>query len=88
MRVARERVLAGLKIVKLHDQRLVPAANAQVSTARTELAAGRTSFVAVLDAERSLRDVELSRWAAIAELNQWRARLDRAAGRVAFAGAR
>ncbi|MEB2314230.1 MAG: TolC family protein [Polyangiaceae bacterium] len=88
VRVARERVLAGLKIVKLHDQRLVPAANAQVSTARTELAAGRTSFVAVLDAERSLRDVELSRWAAIAELNQWRARLDRAAGRVAFAGAR
>jgi outer membrane protein TolC len=83
--VARHRVVETIRVVKLLDGRLVPVAKAQVNAALADFAPGRTSFLAVVDGERNLRDAELSLHAAMAELGRRRARLDRAVGRVPFA---
>lgn len=86
--VARQRVVETIRVLQVFDRRLLPVARAQVTAARTEFVSGRAPFVAVVDAERSLRDVELSRWTALAKLGKGRARLDRALGRIPFAGSR
>jgi outer membrane protein TolC len=89
--VARHRVVQAIRVIKILDGRTVPVAKAQVSAARADFTPGRTPFLAVVEGEKNLRDAELSRNAAIAELGRWRAKLDRAMGRVAFsksAGAR
>jgi len=83
--VARQQVLETLRVIRLIEQRVLPAARAQVAAARVDFAPGRTSFLAVVEGEKSLRDVELSFHAAVAELGRRRARLDRTLGRLPFA---
>lgn len=82
--VARQQVLETIRVVRIIEQRLIPAARAQVAAARVDFAPGRTSFLAVVEAEKNLRDVEFSLHAAVAELGKRRARLDRALGLVPF----
>lgn len=83
--VARHRVVETIQVVKILEGRLLPVAKAQVAAALVDFAPGRTSFLAVVDGERNLRDAELSLHAATAELGRRRAQLDRALGRIPFA---
>ncbi len=82
--VARQQVVESIRVVRILEQRLLPAARAQVTAARVDFLPGRTSFLAVVEGEKNLREVELSLHAAVAELGRRRARLDRAVGRVPF----
>ncbi|HVS31867.1 MAG TPA: TolC family protein [Thermoanaerobaculia bacterium] len=69
-------------VVALHRDRLVPAARDQVQAARAGFETGRNSFLAVIEAERNLRTVELQLVDVTAALHQRLARLDRATGRM------
>lgn len=82
--VARRRLIETIRVVRILEGRVLPVAKAQVTAARVDFAPGRTSFLAVVDGERNLRDAELSLHAAVAELGKRRARLERTLGRVPF----
>jgi cobalt-zinc-cadmium efflux system outer membrane protein len=69
-------------LLAIFASRLLPAARDQVQAARSAFETGRGSFLAVIDAERSLRDVELGREQAVADFYQRAAELDRARGRL------
>jgi outer membrane protein TolC len=79
---ARERLMAALDEVRLYRERLLPTAEAQIEAARIGYTTGRSGFQALVDAERSLRTLELGYQMRLAELGQRRAELDRAVGRV------
>lgn len=81
---ARRQVIESIERVKLYDGRLLPAAKNQVAAARTDYVAGKTELAMAIAAERNLREIELGRLVAIAELWRRRARLDRALGRLPF----
>jgi outer membrane protein TolC len=80
--VARLQVIETIRVVKIIEQRVLPVARAQVTAARADFAPGRTSFLAVVEGEKNLREVELSLNTALAELGKRRARLDRMLGRM------
>lgn len=69
-------------IVELFRDRLLPAARDQVAAAHSGFESGRNSFLALIDAERNLLDVELGQAEALTDLNRRRAELDRAVGRT------
>jgi cobalt-zinc-cadmium efflux system outer membrane protein len=69
-------------LLEIYAARLLPAARDQVSASRAGFETGRSSFLALIDAERSLRDVELGREQAVADLHREQAELDRAVGRL------
>jgi outer membrane protein TolC len=69
-------------VVKLFRDRLLPAARDHVAAARSGFETGRNSFLALIDAERNLRNVELGHEQALADLGRRRAELDRAVGRI------
>jgi len=60
--------------------RLIPAAQAQIEAAGFGYDTGRSSFQALIDAERSLRTLEIEYEEALAGLGQRAAELDRASG--------
>ncbi len=64
----------------LFEQRILPAAKAQVEAARIGFVSGGTPFVAVVGAERGLRDVQLEVEMARAAVLTRRAALERAVG--------
>ena len=66
----------------IFDSRLLPAARDQVQAARSGFETGRGAFLGVIDAERSLRDIELGRERAVADLHRREAELDRTLGRL------
>lgn len=68
-------------LLEIFGTRLLPAARDQVQAARSAFETGRGSFLGVIDAERSLRDIELGREQAVADLHRKLAELDRAMGR-------
>jgi hypothetical protein len=68
-------------VLHLMDQRLLPVARDQVDAARAAFVASQAPFVAVVDAEKNLRGVELDRQMAVADYDRRRAELDRALGR-------
>lgn len=78
----RRRTLEAREIVRLFDERTLPLAQAAVDAARAGLEPGRTSFLALLDAERALRSAKLDRAAAVAAQHRQIARLERALGRA------
>lgn len=80
----RRRVVEAIQVVTLYDTRLIPTARSQVAAARADFGAGNTDFSAVVSAEKSLRNVQLARHAAAAELSKRRARLERSLGRFPF----
>jgi outer membrane protein TolC len=64
------------------DERLLPVARDEVDAARAAFTASLAPFVAVVDAEKNLRGVELDRQTALADCDRRRAELDRALGRI------
>lgn len=79
---ARQRLIEANHVVRLYRERLLPAARAQIEAARIGYETGRNGFQALIDAERSVRTVEIAHQEAIATLGQRRAELDHAIGRV------
>ena len=77
-----ERVREAHHLLSLSRERLLPAARDRVAAARAAYDTGQTSFLAVIDAERAVRDAELRTEEAIAQLSRRRAELDRAVGRL------
>ena len=70
------------QLLHVVESRLVPAARDQVDAALAGFKTGRNAFVAVIEAEKNLREVELSRHRARADLARRLAGRDRALGRV------
>lgn len=79
---ARQRLLEAQRIVHLYRNRLLPAARAQIDAARAVYVTGQGGFQALIDAERSLRTVELDFQEALASLGERRAAFVRALGRI------
>ncbi|KPK17395.1 MAG: hypothetical protein AMJ62_01460 [Myxococcales bacterium SG8_38] len=77
---ARRRMLEARHVVRLYQERLIPAARAQIDAAEFGYETGRNSFQALIDAERSLRTLEIQYEDALADLGQRAAELDRARG--------
>ena len=67
-------------IVDLYLGRLLPAARDQVQAARSAFETGRNSFLALIDAERNLRAVQLSYEESLADFHRRRAELVRLLG--------
>ncbi len=76
------RAREGSHIVRVVEERLLPAARDQVNAARAGFVAGKNEFVALIAAENNLRQVELELHHARADLSRRLAALDRAVGRV------
>ncbi|MBZ0270909.1 TolC family protein [bacterium] len=70
------------RVAELYETKIIPAARDRQIAARAGYETGRNDFMATIEAERSLRTLELRRHEAIA--NAWRmaAELERALGRV------
>jgi outer membrane protein, heavy metal efflux system len=86
---ARTQVVVALKqleesehVLHLFAQRLLPVARDEVDAARAAFTASRAPFVAVVDAEKNLRGVELEQEMALANHDRRLAELDRALGRI------
>jgi outer membrane protein TolC len=77
---ARQRVLEAQHVVQLYQVQLMPAARAQIDAAESGYETGGNSFQALIDAERSLRTLEVEYEEALASLGQRAAELDRARG--------
>jgi outer membrane protein TolC len=69
-------------VVRLHLDRLLPAARDQVQAALAGFRSGRNSFLALIEAERNQRTSRLSLEAALAGHGRASADLDRALGRI------
>ena len=77
-----ERMREAHQVLQLFRDRLLPAAGDQVEAARAGFESGTNSFLALIDAERSLRTVRLGHEEAVANLSRRRAELDRAIGQI------
>lgn len=84
--VARRRAQLGLEearhVRRLHQERFLPLARDRAAAARAGFEASRNDFDAVLDAERTLRNLELGLHKATAEVLRRRAELAEAEGRL------
>jgi len=83
--VAARRVREAAHVLELFDQRLLPLARRQVDAARAAFTTSQTSFAELMAAEKSLRDAELERERALADVDRRQAELEHALGRVAGA---
>jgi cobalt-zinc-cadmium efflux system outer membrane protein len=86
---ARTQVVVALKqldesnhVLRIFERRLLPVARDEVDAARAAFTASQAPFVAVVDAEKNLRGVELDQQVAEADYDRRRAELDRALGRI------
>ncbi len=86
---ARTQVAVALKeleesrhVLHLFEERLVPVAHQEVDAARAAFISSQAPFVALIDAEKNLRGVELDQEVGRAECDRRRAELDRALGRI------
>lgn len=70
------------QVLELYSARLLPAAHRQHDVVQSAYATGTGSLAALLTAERTLRDLELARETATAELYRRRAELWRALGHI------
>jgi cobalt-zinc-cadmium efflux system outer membrane protein len=80
--VALKRLDEAHHILRLFEERLIPVARDQIDAARAGFITSRNDFVAVIGAEKNLRDVELGYQMARADVDRRRAELDRALGRI------
>jgi cobalt-zinc-cadmium efflux system outer membrane protein len=80
--VALKQVEAAQHVLRLFETRLLPLARQRVETERAGFSTGRAPLTDVLDAERSLLELELEYQQARAERAVRRAELDRALGRI------
>jgi cobalt-zinc-cadmium efflux system outer membrane protein len=86
---ARTQVFVALKelqesehVLGLFEKRLLPVARDEIDAARAGFIASQNPFMAVVEAEKNLRSVELEYQMARAECDRHRAELDRALGRI------
>lgn len=79
---AARRVTEAQALVDVHVNKLLPAARAQVDSARAGFVAAQNSFLAVVEAQRNLRHIELSLVMTKADLSRRRAALSRVVGVV------
>lgn len=86
---ARTQVFVALKqleeskhVLGLFETRLLPVARDQIDAARAGFTTSQNPFMAVVEAEKNLRSVELDYQMARAECDRRRAELDRALGRI------
>jgi outer membrane protein, heavy metal efflux system len=80
--VALNRLQESGHVIGLFEKRLVPLARAQLEAARAGFTASQNPFMAVMEAEKNLRSVELDYQMARAECDRRAAELDRALGRI------
>ncbi len=80
--VAMKRLQESEHVLGLFEQRLLPVARDQIEAARVGFVASQNPFMAVVEAEKNLRNVELDYQMARAECDRQRAELDRALGRI------
>ena len=83
---ARERLREAHHIVSLYRTELVPLARAQIKASQTAYETGRGSFLALIEAERNLRRVELDVEEARARLHMRRAELTAVLGELPGVG--
>jgi cobalt-zinc-cadmium efflux system outer membrane protein len=79
---AHRRVTAARETVALDESTVLPAAQARLDAARAGFIANQNDFVAVIDADEMLRDAELEREMARAELSKRNAALARSIGDI------
>jgi outer membrane protein TolC len=79
---AYNRLLEMHHAVRLYQDRLLPAARDRVEAARAGFEVGRTTFLALIDAEKNQRTVTLRYQELLADLDRRQAQLDRAMGRL------
>ena len=80
--VSRERLLEAEHVVELYRSRLLPASRDQIRAAQIGFETGQNNFLALIEAERSQRSVELGYQEAVTDFYRRRAELDRALGRI------
>jgi cobalt-zinc-cadmium efflux system outer membrane protein len=80
--VALRQVEESKRVLELYERRLLPTARDQVEAARAGFTTSRNPFVAVIDAEKNLRSVELDYQMARADLSRRYGELERALGRM------
>ena len=80
---ARARVVAARRVLKIYEERLLPAVSDQVAAARSGFETGRSTFASLIEAERSQRSIALRYHIARADLSKRLAGLERARGRIA-----
>lgn len=79
---ALRRVAEAQALVHVHVNKLLPASRVQLDSARAGFTSAQNSFLAVVQAQQNLHNVELSLARARAELSRRRAALSRAVGSV------
>ncbi len=80
--VAVARLEEARRSVRLHRERLVPAAEDQLAAARVAYEAGKRELMFLIDAENDLRELQLQRHIAEADVHRRTAALHRALGRL------
>ncbi len=68
------------KLVTLYRTTVIPQAQQTLESARAGYQAGKTEFLALLDAQRAIKDFQLDYYKALTAFEQRRAELERAAG--------
>ncbi len=79
---ARQALIEAQEVLRLYRERLLPTARAQIEASRIAYATGRGSFQSLVDAERSLRSLELAYEDSLAMFGQRRAELSRSVGDI------
>ncbi|MFQ5504770.1 MAG: TolC family protein, partial [Planctomycetota bacterium] len=79
-----ERVVESEHVVELYRTELVPAAEENLEAARSEYTVGKTDFLSLLTAERSLTDAQLELHRAVTSYHQGLADLERVVGARLF----
>ena len=80
--VALERLRESTHVLGLFEKRLLPIARDRIEAARAGFIASQNPFMAVVEAEKTLRGLELDYQMARAQCDQRRAELDRALGKI------
>ena len=84
--IAQERRLEAEHIVELYRSRLLPASRDQIRAARSGFETGQNSFLALIEAERNQRSMQLGYEEALTDFYRRGAELDRALGRIPALG--
>ena len=80
--VSLKKVDESRRVLRLFEERLLPVARDRIDAARAGFTASRNPFMAVVEAERNLRRVELDYQMARAECDLRYAELERALGQI------
>jgi outer membrane protein TolC len=75
-----DRVSERRTVVRLYEQKILPAAEANVQSARINYTAGKVDFLRLVEAERQLREQQDKYHGTVAEYHRRMAQLQRAVG--------